>query len=510
MTNDNGSRPKRERRDWGRIMLVTRLEKTVESQFVQEWSNLIARGLRDGRREIAQILREIKEITSLSGPVDYEGAYRKIDRLVDAALSIRDTDAFLVVKDRVAHQAVNDAVRVFLKSDLDTLCLIDSDWSGGSGYIEDLRSLEDGWDYDIFQGFYTRRGWPPEAIWFKTTTLGDTVQSLVWKDNHTEDTAMVGFHNCLIRREVFEAMLENEPDVSIDEFNWAYYPRHGWQSEDGVFCQNASALGFRIGSTTKVKCGHISRIVSGWETYQEYLKISGIVDYWQGYFDLVELVADFTGETYDDVIAKAARGSQYPRERWIELKPESADEVRSFYGDSNNGYLYNLIAWNVSPTYHKIVGPLEQVEDKRVLIIGAGLGGEIERLKGRNAVSSFELPGVLNDFLYHRYKDELEIDLCSARLFNTSLYGRQRFDLIVMVDVIEHIPPDELEDTLDAALALLADGGEFYIHNNFGAQDLAPQHYDHAERWARWLETRGVYEVDLYRYERIEIKESIS
>ena len=490
------------KRDWGRVLVVTRLEKMVDSQFVAEWSSLISLGLRDGRREIAAYLREIQEISN-NLSVDRDVALDKISKLTESALSIRDTDGFICVKDRVAHQAFNDAVRVFLQSDFDTLFTIDSDWSGLPGYLEDLRTIEDGHDYDIFQGFYTRRGWPPEAIWFVETELGDTQQAMVWKDNHTEDTAMVGFHNALIRREVFEKMLEQHPEIDVKDFNWAYYPRHGWQSEDGTFCDYARRLGFRIGSTTKVKAGHISRVVVGWDTYQEYLSTSGIADHWRHYYELVEKVADFTGESYDLVIAKANRGYTYPRDRWLKLDPKTPDQIRSFYGDQDNGYLYDLLAWNTTPTYKKIVDPLLEVKDEKVLIIGGGLGGEVERLKDRNTVSVFEIEGVLSEFLFDRYDKELEIDIAVNDHFERDLFSGS-FDRIVMIDVIEHIPPSELNYTLDEALNLLVDDGVLYIHNNFGAQELAPMHFDNSELFSYWLHANDIEQISDFEYKRKE------
>ena len=499
-------------RDWGRILVVTRLEKMVDAQFVAEWSHLISIGMRDGRAEIVEALREIKDVAVIDDPRVDRSAI--IESIVDKALSHNQTDGFIVVKDRVAHQAFNDAVRVFLQTDFDTLFTIDSDWSGGPGYLEELRNLEDGYEFDIFQGFYTRRGWPPEAIWFVETELGDTQQAMVWKDNHTEPTAMVGFHNALIRREVFETMLEQNPEIDVKDFNWAYYPRHGWQSEDGTFCDYARRLGFKIGSTTKVKCGHISRVVVGWETYQEYLQNSGAVDHWRNYYDLVELVSDFTGESYDTVIAKANRGYQYPMDRWNELDPQTADEIRAFYGDPNNGYVYDLLAWNTTPGYKKLTDPLKRVENKSVLIVGAGLGGEIEVLKDKNSVTAFELYGVLSQFLLDRYKNDLDFDLVfgdrlEVDIFEKSGYTdgrRQSFDLIVALDVIEHIPPDEFDETLDVMIELLKPDGIIYAHNNFGAQDLAPQHFDHAERFSMWLERNEIEQISDLEYKRKGIK----
>ena len=432
-------------KDWGKIGVIVRLEKTVDNQFFHVWTDLIMQGLRPG-------------------------------------------DSVLVVKDRVAHIAANEGARAFLQSDCDTAFFIDSDCDIGPGYLETMRSLEDEWQYDILQGFYVRRGWPPEAVWFKESELGDIYQCLVWKDDFTEDTAYVGLHNTLVRREVFETMLANRPaDVPEDQYTWFYYPQNANTSEDATFSFAAREQGFRVGSTTKVKAGHISRVTTGWQTYQEQLVTSGIAEHWRRYFELAQLVADFTGETLEYVQARAMQGAANTRQKWDELQPQTPEAVRAFYGEPDNGYLYELLGWNLSPFYKKIVTPLQEVKDQRVLVVGAGLGNEVEVLRQNNQVVVFELPGVLRDFINFRFKGVPNVYVLEDEHICDSA-ANNFYDLIVAVDVLEHIHPEELEYTLDALLFLLQPQGKFYLHNNFGQQDILPQHFDHAAAFARWCE----------------------
>jgi SAM-dependent methyltransferase len=451
--SDNGKQPK----DWGKICVITRLEKMVENQFVMMWSHLITKGL-------------------------------------------RPTDTFIIAKDRPAHMAANDAVRTFLKSDCDTAFYLDSDADIGVSFLEEFRSLEDEWEYDILQGFYTRRGWPPEAIWFKRTELGDLMQCLVWKDNHTEDTAMVGLHNTLIRREVFETLKDLQPEVELKDFSWFYYPRNTNQSEDGAFSNDAINAGFRVGSTTKMKSGHIGRMTSGWETYRQYLDISGINDMWQSYYELVEMVADFTGESYDTVIAKSIKGWEQTRPAYERHDPQNAEEHRAFFGADDNGYLYDLLSWNVSPGYNQIIAPLKDVDGKRVLVVGAGLGSEVEILKEKNFVDVFEIPGILQEFLVKRFGHTVRYihtdTLPEAANFNGSGDPYGDYDLIVAIDVIEHFHPDEFEETLDAMLAMLKTDGMFYLHNNFREHECMPQAFDLEKEFDEWCSRNGIIAPD--------------
>lgn len=459
MSKTNGSRP---RRPWGKIMVATRLEKMVENQFVESWSHLLVRGLR------------------------YDQG-----------------DAFCIAKDRVAHVAANEIARRLLRSNCDTVCFLDSDADFGYDLVEQLRELPEGQEYDGLQAFYTRRGWPPEAIWFKTSELGDLMQCLVWKDNHTEEVALVGLHAVLLRREVFERLKEAEPDIPVEQFEWFHYPRHERASEDTFFSREATRAGFRLGATTVIKTGHVSRVTTGWDTYQEYLRLSGAVGRWERYYQLVEQVAEFTGESFDTVIARAVRGSANVREGLERHgRPQEADAevLRGFYGAPDSGYLYELIAWNCSPFYQRTVAPLEAVEGQRALVVGGGLGGEVEALKGRNYVEVFELPGALRDFLSRRYKDlyadGLPVIVLKVDTLMEMADAGFEYDLIVAIDTLEHIHPDEFEATLDAMLAMLAPEGRFYFRNNFGQFDTYPMHFDHRRAYETWLESRGLAIVE--------------
>ena len=448
-------------RGWGKICLVTRLEKQVESDFVTAWSHLITRGLRHDKG-----------------------------------------DGFMIVKDRIAHVAANEAVRGFLKTNCDTIAYLDSDADVGFDYLEQLRELPNGHGFDALQAFYTRRGWPPEAIWFKRSQLGDLMQCLVWKDNHTEEVSLVGLHAVLIRRQVFEALRDAHPEIPPSQFEWFYYPRHQRISEDSAFSVEATQAGFRLGATSVVKTGHISKVVTGWQTYQEHLQLSGVVQRWQEYYDLIDLVAEFTGEDYDTVLAKAVRGSQNVRDG-LELhdRPQLGDAsgMREFYGYLDNGYLYELIAWNCSPFYQKAVAPLRNLLSRRILVVGGGLGGEVEALLGhKNFIDVFELPGALRAFLQKRFRDHekevaiLEHDTLMERLEDLHTLHKDPYDLIVAIDTVEHIHPNEFDETMDALVEMLAPDGQFYFRNNFGQFDTYPMHFDNSAAYAAWQERHGL------------------
>ena len=445
---------------WGSIVAGTRLEKMVDSQFVMEWSHFITTGLRPG-------------------------------------------DGFLMARDRTAHKAANELFRRFLfTTEQDSLLLIDSDASFKPPILEDIRKLKDGWEYDIFQAFYTRRGWPPEAIWFKENALGESMQAYILGEG-TEDTTMVGFHFTLIRRRVLEKIWRDQGEGKIDpdEFDWAWYPRHSSYVEDAAFCIDAKKYGFRIGSTSHIKTGHITRITTGWETYQQFLEISGQRARIDRFNESLELVSEFIDEDKELVRAKSLRGSANVRDGLeaylftLENGSESigdlnANQAREFYGRSDSGYFYDLLAWNSTPFYDLTLEPLREVSGQSILVVGGGIGGEVEILKGRNGVVVFELPGTLRDFLEFRYKDDDSVQIYTEPEDLREIAAppeEYKYDLIIAIDTIEHIHPDSLDGTLDKMLDLLKAKGSFYFRNNFEQADLYPMHYDNRDKYYAWI-----------------------
>lgn len=426
--------------DWGRICVGTRLEKQVDADFVTVWSYLISKGLRRG-------------------------------------------DSFLIAKKYVAHVAANVLVRNFLRTEADTLLMLDSDADIGPNFLSEFRDYEPGWEYDILQAWYPRRGWPPEAIWFKQTSYGDFFQRAIFGEDLTEAVPVIGTHAVLIRRSVFEGLLGKDDPASHD---WFFYPRGQKSSEDGAFSREAVAAGFRLGATTHVKAGHIQTLTVDWSTYQEYMQLSGSANLNRQYNELLALVANFTGEKVDTVQAKVLRGRQNVNENWKHCV--SGAEARAQYGAGDNGYLYDLIRWNFAPLYKSIVDPLKGIDGKRVLVVGPGIGGEIERLVGRsNQVDVYELPGTLRRFCQGRFDSTVNW-LPGNSLLESNL---NEYDLVVMVDVVEHIHPDEFNQTMDCLADTIGPGGAFYIHAPFW-QDKYPNEYDHSLAFRAWTERWGL------------------
>ena len=420
-------------RGWGKVLIGTRLEKNVSSRFVQVWEKILQTGLRPG----------------------------------DASYSVRGM---------TAHRAANKLVEVLLtQTDCDSLLFIDSDAVVPPDIITQLCDYEPGFVYDALQAWYPRRGWPPRPIWMKQTALGDWSEWYVTEKDIVDDVDMIGLHCCLIRREVFETMLgDGDPEL----FHWFFYPRHRVTSEDGAFSEDAKNAGFRLGVTTAIRTGHICELETNWETYIDFLEMTGQKVLLERHAELGSMVSEFLGEDRDMVIAKAMQGSGIVAEKWNEVNPQTPEEARAFYGRRDNGYLYDLLMWESQPYYQRIIGPLYGIHGQHALVIGPGVGTEIDvLLRAGNKVAAYELPGILHDFVAWRFGDHI-------KLMDWPPQGE--FDAVVAVDVLEHVHPDELPAMLDVIDRVLVDGGLLNMHGTAQTQ-AHPMHYPNGPAVGEWL-----------------------
>lgn len=425
-------------RTWGKILVSTRLEKMVSARFFQVWTALLQNGLRKG----------------------------------DGAVSISG---------HVAHKAQNECVRQLLRGNWDTLLSLDSDADVTPDFLTQFREYEAGQEYDILQAFYVRRGWPPRAIWLKRNSLGQMMEYFIRNPDCVSDVDIAGTHACLIRRAVFESMLG---DADPATFEWFWYPRHCETSEDGAFSEAAAAAGFRIGATTAVRAGHICEIVTSWDTYQDYIRITGRTPLLDRYEWLARQIAEFTGETTEHVIARSSEGIDALRSAWRQANPQSAFEERLFYqtvGAEN--YLYELLAWNCQPFYQRLLDGMNTIRDCNVLVIGSGLGTEAEHLLNQGcSVTCYDLPGKLREFAQRRLGNGVQ--------WTTDLAFVGSFDAVVALDTLEHIHPDEIGEMLADIGRAIAPGGRLYAHNNWAQQDSYPMHHDHGATFGAWITTQ--------------------
>jgi len=278
--------------------------------------------------------------------------------------------------------------------------------------------------------------------------------------------------------------------VPVDEFDWFSYPRHREESDEASLSRDARALGFRIGATTAIKVGHLSEVATGWQTYIDWMHATGRVKLMERYAKLSTLVGEFLDEDPQLVNAKSLSGARLVADAWNAYNPQTPAQVRAFYGQQDNGYLYDLVRWNCQPMYERLISPLYDINGQHILVLGPGLGTEIEVALEQNcAVTAYEIPGILHEFLAWRFDEIPGYRLClTPHLMGPELdLPPGPYEAVCAIDVLEHIHPTELGDTLNWIAQNLRPGGKLVCHVPERYEEI-PAHFDTGGAIAVWLE----------------------
>lgn len=213
--------------DWGKIAIGTRMNDRCDPVFFNCWSHLITGGLRKG------------------------------DTVLDAGIELPQHFAAVVL------------VQYFLKSDADTLFMVDTDMIFKPDTLSRLRDDPAGWQYDILSALSVtrRRPFTPIVMRLRKERTDDQCAYEAIPPG-PEDTIMdvdtVGTGFTLIRRQVFEDM-KNKLGIT----KWFFDFGPGGLGEDTHFCQNAKKLNARIGVHCKVAIGHRGPIAFIWDEKQQ-------------------------------------------------------------------------------------------------------------------------------------------------------------------------------------------------------------------------------------------------
>jgi 2-polyprenyl-3-methyl-5-hydroxy-6-metoxy-1,4-benzoquinol methylase len=260
--------------------------------------------------------------------------------------------------------------------------------------------------------------------------------------------------------------------------------------------------------STKLKVGHVSDVITGWDTMIDYYdrkfrteagdpapSAEGLMVHFNAQHALASLVAEFTGESAEKVMLKANTGAHMVADRWRNAPPADAEAVRAFYGRAGE-YLYDLVRWNSTPAFQRLLRTLAGVSNEIILEIGGGLGTVTEFLATNgNTVDYYDLPGPLLDFARWRF-ERLNGHGQSIRVIDGLAAYPRLYDRIVALDVLEHVHPDEFGGLMSAVMERLRSGGLLTVHNNWDdGKGLYPQHFDHSARWGQFVTETGLRRV---------------
>jgi len=211
-----------------------------------------------------------------------------------------------------------------------------------------------------------------------------------------------------------------------------------------------------------------------------------------------EYVADvmaFTNQTFEQVRARMKLGSTPLKEEWEswEARGEMTDErIKEFYKQTTN-YIYELAEWHLFVDDKRqsdlaLVQYMREHAPKNILDFGGGAGlTAIPLARAGFDVTLADLEGTSLDFAAFRAKRHA-IPLKIWKSDVEPMPPDTTYDVILALDVLEHLPAAELEAVVTKLVSLKTEKTTVIMSAPFGRTSVHPMHLDSDEHTERQVE----------------------
>ena len=205
--------------------------------------------------------------------------------------------------------------------------------------------------------------------------------------------------------------------------------------------------------------------------------------------DQDEYVADvvaFTHETEPQVRDKIRKASAPIKDEWNEWEkqgPMTSERIKAFYKQTQN-YIYDLGEWHLW-SKDKRQSDLALVDDmttkykpKNILDFGGGVGlNAIPLARAGFDVTLADLDSTTLRFArFHAERRGVPLKFWTSDVEPAP--PDKTYDVILVLDVLEHLPHDELDRVVDKLISLKHGKTEIIINAPFGKTAKHPMHFD--------------------------------
>lgn len=290
---------------------------------------------------------------------------------------------------------------------------------------------------------------------------------------------------------------------------WFEYEAGG-NSEDLTFCDKAKfKYGFPIHCDLSTISGHFNWVPMGQAQFRIRYEQRGVDFSNYSKRQASTWLSEFWGITFDEALEIIEKGNAHMvgelwRKEFGERDDMTAEEVETFYRreDVGKDYLIELLHWNFSPNFSEIRQPLTSYRNMNVLEIGSGIGTvAIQMLIQHNEIIAVEANQHLREFIEYRYKKVIVEAFGELPKFSVvdetweENTPDECADLVIALDVIEHLQRDTLEHVVKNIGRVLKPGGRLYYHANWYQQDLYPMHFEAPQGWLDMLREVGLVQI---------------
>jgi 2-polyprenyl-3-methyl-5-hydroxy-6-metoxy-1,4-benzoquinol methylase len=201
--------------------------------------------------------------------------------------------------------------------------------------------------------------------------------------------------------------------------------------------------------------------------------------------EYVEDVVAFTKTTKQQVRDRMKLGSAPLKEEWTRWESEgqmTPERIKAFYKQTTN-YIYELGEWHLFVP-NKRESDLALVENMRVkgpktiLDFGGGVGMiAIPLARAGFDVTLADIEGTSLEFAAFRAKRHgVPLKIWPSDV--EPMPPEPKYDVILALDVLEHLPKEELRNVVDKLIKLKHDKTEIIMSAPFGRTAVHPMHMD--------------------------------
>jgi 2-polyprenyl-3-methyl-5-hydroxy-6-metoxy-1,4-benzoquinol methylase len=366
-------------------------------------------------------------------------------------------------------------VRDALKDGCDYILFIDSDIIMPTGAIDTLIDM----NTDIASGLYFAKAKPylPVARVIKNTKhfyLED------FEYNKIIDVAGVGMGMCLIKSDVFKKLtypyfkLEWRNDKEFGVYQIA---------EDLYFCDIAREAGYSIKLNTGLLLEHEGIPVGAthFNLYKEQLALD-----MENREELIEDLADFEKVEKVEIRRRFEKRHELRNEEFKKIDITDEKSVDDYYRN-NNYEIYDHFFWHLEGRRSfdkKLVEDIKNLNPSKsteIIDYGCG-GGQVAYMLAQEGyqVTVIEKNKKELDFISYRFKKhKLKVKIVPLPIHEQF---KNKFDIVLCFDVLEHIPDKEFESTINRIKSLKRADGKVFATVSFGAQEAQPSHFEMTEK----------------------------
>jgi 2-polyprenyl-3-methyl-5-hydroxy-6-metoxy-1,4-benzoquinol methylase len=201
--------------------------------------------------------------------------------------------------------------------------------------------------------------------------------------------------------------------------------------------------------------------------------------------EYVEDVMAFTHTTHDQVRERMKKGSVPLKDEWTAWEkqgPMTDERITAFYKQTTN-YIYELAEWHLFVPDKResdlaLIAGMRTTRPKNILDFGGGTGLlAIPLARAGFDVTLADLDSTTLEFaLFRAQRHGVKLKVWKSDVEPAP--PDKKYDVIMCMDVLEHLPKDILHDVVDKLVKLKHAKTEIIISAPFGRTAVHPMHMD--------------------------------